>query len=295
MTELRTALRQFESIGADRCLTSTDVGAERSAFADRARSVYQAEFGCHTGGTNDAAFRRLDHPAHQTGRPTIDAGTPVLIVGTGPSLAAGAAGLRRLRRELAIVTSLRGARALCDLGIVPDLVLLTEASPLDATLTLVNGRAAHSIEQLSEVPLVAADERTPAEVIRGIASDWLFIPSYCPSWTWWPAAAVAMVVEVGQARDLYEIRRASARSTWNPEALDIACDEARRWREVSWLRRALQEQLGLEFLPTFWRLDTFGRGARRSRALELALGELCDQCDRLEAKLETAQPAAEAA
>ncbi len=208
MTELRTALRQFESIGADRCLTSTDVGAEHSAFADRAWSVYQAEFGCHTGGTNDAAFRRLDHPAHQTGRPTIDAGTPVLIVGTGPSLAAGAAGLRRLRRELAIVTSLRGARALCDLGIVPDLVLLTEASPLDATLTLVNGRAAHSIEQLSEVPLVAADERTPAEVIRGIASDRLFIPSYCPSWTWWPAARQPMRVCSSRA-ELFTHRSAS--------------------------------------------------------------------------------------
>ena len=392
MPELRTALDLFERIGADRYLDVREVSAGDSPFVSRAWLVYESEFGCYTGATSDAAFRRLDHPALQTGRPTTQADTPVLVVGTGPSLAAGAEALCRLRGELAIVTSLRGARALWDLGIIPDLVLLSEASPLEATLTLVNSRAAGSIDILAEAPLVAADPQTPAELIHGVSADRLFIPSYCPSWTWWPAGAAAMAVDGGArhigllgidlgssdatdpsyqpllallellatlpgvrsvdcgrgapksgwescgledlvsarttdgfvldsqvrphplacwadehqmlervtgavagARELYQTHRASARSAWQPEALRAAYNEVLRWREQSWLRQALQERLGLVFLPTLWRLDAFTQGEPRSQALQLALGELCEQCDRLEAKLATAQPAAEAA
>lgn len=392
MPELRIALDLFERIGADRCVDVREVSAGESPFAGRAWSVYESEFGCYTGATSDAAFRRLDHPALQTGRPTIQADPPVLVVGTGPSLDAGAEALRRLRGELAIVTSLRGARALWDLGIIPDLVLLTEASPLEATLTLVNSRAAGSIDILAEAPLVAADTQTPAELIHGVSPDRLFIPSYCPSWTWWPAAAAAMAVDGGArhigllgidlgsphgtdpsyqpllallellatlpevrcldcgrgapklgwescrledlasgrttdgfvldsrvrphllarwadehqmlervtgavagARELYQTQRATARSAWQPEALRVVHDEVLRWRGQPWLRQALQERLGLVFLPTLWRLDAFTRGEPRAQALELALGELSEQCDRLEATLATAQPAAEAA
>ena len=100
---------------------------------------------------------------------------------------------------------------------------------------------------------------------------------------------------VAGARELYQTQRATARSAWQPEALRVVHDEVLRWRGQPWLRQALQERLGLVFLPTLWRLDAFTRGEPRAQALELALGELSEQCDRLEATLATAQPAAEAA
>ena len=389
MVELKMALQQFERIGADRCQELSDV-RPRSTFAERAWAVYESEFGGCTGATRDAAFRRLDHPAHRIGRPMSHADTSVLVVGTGPSLADGAVALRRQRSTLVIVTSLRGARALQDLDIVPDLVVLSEASPLEAALTLVNSRVAGSIEQLGEVPLVAADERTPAELLCDVGADRLFIPSYCPSWTWWPAAAVAMAVDGGARRvgmlgiDLgsldgvdpafqpllalvellatlpgvefvdcgrggapksgwapsgldafarggtngrfeldahprpssfarwseecetldhvrvaiagvrrqYETRAALADAAWEPAALNAMCHEVLQWRERPWLRRVLQERLGLVFLPTFWRMGEFGRGAR---GLALALAELFEQTARLEAKLEAVWAAAEVA
>jgi len=381
--DLTGTLALFEAIGSDRHLDFAEICDTEAPLANRMWEVYVAEFGCLVGATGDSAFRRFDHPARQTGRVVWPAGSAVLVVGTGPSLFTRQDELRRVRDRFSLVTSLRGASALEALGLVPDLVLMCEASPLDATLTLQTARAAGLPAVLGAAPgpLVAADERTPRELVDDLPPDRLFVPEHCPSWGWWPAAAVAMALQGGSrtvallgvdagsrdgehgsfqplvallellaalgtlegvdffdcgvdgapkvgwlprplgdvhgsaspqveveraARPTVRERLADERQTLErikdlvvnvrdlyqgtagrgSRASEMLWDEMLEWGEDPWLRRAMQERLGLTFLPAFWRLarsETTSRSRARTQAIVLALDELFTQCDRLEA------------
>ena len=191
-------LSVLEAIGTDRYLSPGEcrVIAAHEHGAD-AWAVYQSHFGGYCEAALDPLFNRLRLPVTTIGRLAEDA-APVAIVGTGPSLSAALPDLMRLRARLHVVTSPRGAVALKQAGIVPDLVLVEHRTALDAHHTARFWR--DGVEHpLADVPLVAAEWRTPARLIEGISAT-VFVPDRAPSWGLWPATLAAMAVESGAAR-----------------------------------------------------------------------------------------------
>lgn len=188
----------FGVVGSDRCLTAADArrDAARHPLTDAAWDIYQTHFRGFTGATLDPQFHRLSHPATRTGGITLASDETVVVVGTGPSLAAHLDALKRNRGGLRIFTSPRGAEALLAHGIVPDLVLIEHQTALDAH---------HSARHVSDVrdpvlgkcPLVAADWRTPRAQLTGVGPWSLFVPSALPTWGLWPATAAALAVNAG--------------------------------------------------------------------------------------------------
>lgn len=192
------SLGVLEAIGTDRYLFPGECPAiaahERGADA---WALYQSHFGGYCEAALDPLFDGLRLPVATIGRLTADEG-PVAIVGTGPSLAAALPELARLRRRLHVVTSPRGAVALKQAGILPDLVLVEHRSALDAHHTARFAR--DGVENpLAGVPLVAAEWRTPAALLEGLSAT-VFVPDRAPSWGLWPATLAAMAVEAGAAR-----------------------------------------------------------------------------------------------
>ena len=194
--------RFFHLIGSDRHLTRTEL--EHAAggphpLAETAWDVYQQQFGGFTGATLDPLFHRLTHPARRGGSVQLAPGTAVVIVGTGPSLGPNIASLKRLKGRVRVFTSPRGAEALLGHGIVPDLVLIEHQTALDAHHSARHlGDCTHEV--LPACPLVAADWRTPATLLRGVGNEALFVPSPLPTWGLWTATAAAMAVEGGASR-----------------------------------------------------------------------------------------------
>jgi hypothetical protein len=193
--------RFFPLVGSDRYLTRTEL--ERAAgphpLTESAWDVYQQHFGAFTGTTLDPLFHRLTHPGRRCGSVQLAPGTAVIIVGTGPSLRPNIAALKRLHGRARVFTSPRGAEALLPHGIVPDLVVVEHQTALDA-----HHSARHlgdcTDEVLPACPLIAADWRTPAALLRGVANDALFVPSPVPTWGLWTATAAAMAIEGGASR-----------------------------------------------------------------------------------------------
>jgi hypothetical protein len=193
--------RFFHLIGSDRYLTAAAV--ERAVgphpLIPAAWDVYHGQFQEFTGASLDPLFHRLAHPAVRSGSLRLDAGTSVIVAGTGPSLRPSIAGLKRIQGRVRIFTSPRGAEALLPHGIVPDLVFVEHQTALDAHHS---ARHLNDIAQdvLAACPLVAADWRTPAMLLRGIGSDALFVPTPLPTWGLWIATLVAMAVDAGASR-----------------------------------------------------------------------------------------------
>lgn len=191
-----------ERIGADRALVPDELGALTPAAA-AALPAFWAAYARHwrgfCGARLDPMFSRLRHPARQTGSLRVASGQSVVIVGTGPSLAPALPALLRLRRALHLVTSPRGAEVLAEAGLVPDLVLIEHQTALDAQFS-VGERAHRPSRALADVPLVAADARTPAALVGDVAAERLFVPDGLPTWGLWPATAVALALAAGAAR-----------------------------------------------------------------------------------------------
>jgi hypothetical protein len=198
---MTTLPRFFQLIGSDRHLTQAEVehAVGPHPLMPAAWALYQQQFGMFTGSTIDPLFHRLPHPSRRAGSVQLDSGTTVMIVGTGPSLRPNLESLQRLRSHLRIFTSPRGAEVLLNHGVVPDLVLVEHQTAVDA-----HHSARHFNDCTNEVlgacPLVAADWRTPATLLRGVASDALFVPAPLPTWGLWPATAAAMAVAGGATR-----------------------------------------------------------------------------------------------
>ena len=198
---MTTLPRFFSLIGSDRYLTQAELehATGPHPLAATAWEIYEQHFGEFTGVTLDPLFHRLTNPARRCGSLRFDAGEAVVIVGTGPSLRPNIERLKSLEGRARIFTSPRGAEALLTHRIVPDLVLVEHQTALDA-----HHSARHlgdcTDEVLAACPLVAADWRTPAALLRGVSSDALFVPAAVPTWGLWTATAAAMAVEAGAAR-----------------------------------------------------------------------------------------------
>ena len=193
--------RFFHLVGSDRHLTAASVehAVGPHPLIPAAWDVYKGQFQEFTGASLDPLFHRLTHPATRCGWLRLDLGTSVVIAGTGPSLRPNIAALKRLHGHVRIFTSPRGAEALLPHGIVPDLVFIEHQTALDA-----HHSARHlgdsTQETLAACPLIAADWRTPAALLRGIAADALFVPEPLPTWGLWIATLVAMAIDAGASR-----------------------------------------------------------------------------------------------
>jgi hypothetical protein len=195
----QSALALFERIGHDHALALDglgDLGREAGAAARPFWAAYEEHWRRFCGARLDPQFWHLDHPARQAGSVSISDGAPVVIVGTGPSLRPMLARLRRIRTGVHLFTSPRGADALAEVGIVPDLLLVEHQSPLDAHFT-ERDRSHRDTQALARAPLVAADVRTPAALLAGVSCDRTFVPDPLPTWGLWPATAVALALASG--------------------------------------------------------------------------------------------------
>jgi hypothetical protein len=196
------ALRLFDVVGSDRALTLDEVRAGDAASScdwsglAQLWEAYETHWRRFTGARLDPQFARLDHPARLTGSVRVTDATPIVIVGTGPSLRRSIADLRRVRSRMHLFTSPRGADALDEFGLTADLVLVEHQSPIDAQFTLQERwhRGRHA---MTRAIWVAADSRTPAALLEGIPSDRLFVPLPLPSWGYWPATAAALALGSG--------------------------------------------------------------------------------------------------
>jgi hypothetical protein len=176
----------FRLIGSDRYLSPAEVSraTEPHVLTESAWYVYTKHFHGFTGATLDPQFHRLSHPAMLTGRVRLGAETTVLVAGHGPSLLTAMHGIKRVRDRVRIFTSPLGAATLAGYGVKADLVLVDPSSGMSA-----KGAA-----------LVAADWRTPRELLAGVSSESLFVPTPLPTWGRWPATAVAMAADAGATR-----------------------------------------------------------------------------------------------
>ena len=186
-------------IGHDHALTAADLGPLDAAGAAAAPwfwAAYEQHWRGFCGARLDPMGWQLAHPARLTGAVRVGAGAPVLVVGTGPSLAPALPDLRRLRRAVHLITSPRGADVLASAGLVPDLVVVEHQTALDAQFSL--GEQSHRPSQvLARVPFVAAEARTPAALLAGVPADRLFVPDPWPAWGLWPATAVSLGLAAG--------------------------------------------------------------------------------------------------
>jgi hypothetical protein len=193
----------FEAIGSDRYLRKEELFTSASEkdhqAGEDAWSLYERVFGAFCETRLDPQFHRLTHPARSLGSLTINPADPVLIVGTGPSAARALPDLVWAKDHLHLVTSPRGTEWLALHGIVPDLVLVEHRTALDA-----HHSARHVLDAerdtLVDAAIVAADWRTPAALLRGVATERLFVPQVFPTWGHWPATLAAMAVQAGARR-----------------------------------------------------------------------------------------------
>jgi hypothetical protein len=176
----------YRLIGSDRYLSAEEVtrATEPHALTAAAWHVYENYFHCYTGATLDPQFHRLSHPATHSGRVRLGPDTTVLVAGGSPSLRTAMHGIKRVRDHIRIFASPLGAATLAGYGVKADLVLVDRASGFSP-----RGGA-----------LVAAEWRTPRELLAGVSPESLFVPTPLPTWGQWPATAIAMAADAGASR-----------------------------------------------------------------------------------------------
>jgi hypothetical protein len=188
----------FERIGRDHVLSADSLPdvMHDSAALPRLWALYERHWRRFCGAHLDPQFSRLTHPARLTGAVVAYDRAPIVIVGTGPSLRRAMPLLRQVRDAVHLFTSPRGADALAEAGITPDLVVVEHQTPLDAHFS-ARDLSHRQTGSLSRVPFVAADARTPAALLSGIDLDRLFVPDPLPTWGLWPATSVALALAAG--------------------------------------------------------------------------------------------------
>lgn len=187
----------LEAIGLDQYLTMEECRKGSASARSAAWTLYAEGFGRYCESRLDPLFHRLRHPATLMGR-LAPHPAPVLVVGTGPSLAAALPDLRRLRDRLRIATSPRGAEALQAADLAPDLVLVEHRTALDAHHSARRWRDGYALSSC-RAPLVAAEWRTPSSLVEGLGER-LFVPEGQPTWGAWPATLAAMALQAGATR-----------------------------------------------------------------------------------------------
>jgi hypothetical protein len=191
----------FHAIGSDRYLSSEELrgAVGEHPYLDDAWSVYHTKFDGFCETRLDPQGHRFTHPARVVGTLASMRGERVLVFGTGPSAFASLGALSRMRERIRVFTSPRGAEVLAAHGIVPDLVLVEHRTAIDAHHAARHRRDA-GVDPLRTAPLVAAEWRTPAALLEGVAPARLFVPDPLPTWGPWPATAVALAAEAGATR-----------------------------------------------------------------------------------------------
>lgn len=200
-TRTSAVLDLIARVGADQALVPEELGPlspDAEAALPAVWAAYERHWQRFCGTRLDPMFSALCQPSCQTGLVRVTSAAPVVVVGTGPSLGAALDELRQRRHAMHLVTSPRGAEVLAAAGLVPDLVLIEHQSALDAQFS-VGDRAHRPSGVLAAVPFVAADARTPAALVEGIAPERLFVPDPLPTWGLWPATAVALALGAGAA------------------------------------------------------------------------------------------------
>lgn len=190
-----------EELGRDWALAPSQLSAAARKHPDVLRAawtVYDRYFARFCGARLDPQFWRLEHPGAWRGAPFATDSAPIVIVGTGPSMRAGLDDIRRHRNHLHLVTSPRGADALEDAGLIPDVVLIEHQTPVDAQFS-VQALKERRRDWRSRVALVVTDARTPATLVADLPTDRLLILDPLPTWGLWPATAAAMAVSAGAA------------------------------------------------------------------------------------------------
>lgn len=193
------AVAVIEELGRDRALTPADLHPSNGLRPDVVRAawaVYDRHFGRFCGARLDPQFWRLEHPAAWSGMPIVTDGTPMVIVGTGPSLRAGLDDLRRHRDRIHVVTSPRGADALEDAGLIPDVVVIEHQTPVDAQFS-VHALTERRRHWRAHVALVVTSGHTPSALVADVPPDRLVHLDPLPTWGLWPATAAAMAVASG--------------------------------------------------------------------------------------------------
>lgn len=192
------AVRLVEEIGCDRALTPGDLSAAVRTDVEVLRAcwaAYERQWARFCGARLDPQFSRLSHPAAWSGVPVVGDDTPVVVVGTGPSLTAALPVLSRVRPHVHLFTSPRGADALSDAGLQPDVVVVEHQTPLDAQFSVQ--ALAERTHPWRDHALIVTDERTPAVLLDGIAADRLLVLDPLPTWGLWPGTAVATALLAG--------------------------------------------------------------------------------------------------
>jgi hypothetical protein len=190
------SLALYGAVGCDRYARPGEAGTRDipAWFVSIVWQTYAWHFGAFTGATADPFFHRLTRPAPPGGRVRFHPSTPVLVVGTGPSLAESLPALRRVREHVCLVTSLHGAERLAREGLIPDLVLVEDRSALDAQRTLRQARASDLTATRLGPAWIALQPQTPPELARHLAGPRTFVLEEAPRWGIWPATAVAMAI-----------------------------------------------------------------------------------------------------
>lgn len=191
-------LEVFERIGRDHALAADALpdSLHDCAALPRLWAIYDRHWRRFCGAHLDPQFSRLTHPARLTGAVVSYDRAPVVIVGTGPSLRNAIPTLRQVREAVHLFTSPRGADALAEAGLTPDLVVVEHQTPLDAHFS-TRGLSHRHTDSLGRVPFVAADARTPAALLSGVNLERLFVPDPLPTWGLWPATSVALALAAG--------------------------------------------------------------------------------------------------
>lgn len=189
----------FANIGRDHAIDPGELGPldyEAMAALPRMWAAYERHWRGYCGSRLDPQFWHLEHPDRPTGAVRAADRAPIVVVGTGPSLHAALPELRRVRAGVHLFTSPRGADALADAGMVPDLVLVEHQTALDAHFS-TRDLAHRGSGSLARVPLIAVEARTPPAFLHAVSPERIFIPDPLPTWGLWPATAVAMALMSG--------------------------------------------------------------------------------------------------
>jgi hypothetical protein len=104
--------------------------------------------------------------------------------------------LRRVRPGVHLFTSPRGADALAEVGLVPDLVIIEHQTALDAHFS-ASDLSHRRTRTLSRAPLVAVDAKTPPALLADVHPDRVLVMDPLPTWGLWPATAAALALASG--------------------------------------------------------------------------------------------------
>jgi MoaA/NifB/PqqE/SkfB family radical SAM enzyme len=200
--QVSNCLKIIEEIGTDQYLSPEEIPAfsDDREFLQRAWNVYVQSFDAYTGANIDPLFYRFDNAHLPSGRIALQEHSAILVVGTGPSLKSGIQEVIRLRNRILVFTSLRGAEALHEFGLRPDLIILRHSGPIETELSARNLYIAGPKTYTDPIPWIACEERTPGHLVGMLDNGRMFVPEQSTGWGLWPAMAVSLGLKANASK-----------------------------------------------------------------------------------------------